>query len=420
MKKNTRLYALLLTLAATLFVSHTLHSSSLFESDKVYKYIEVFSDAITIIKKNYIEEVNSKDLIFSGLKGMLSSLDPHSQFLDPEMYRSLKVDTEGQFGGLGIEISSKGKYITIISPLKGGPAHKAGIEAGDIIVKIDGTSTKDVSILEAIKMIRGPLNTEVTITVSREGANGTLEFTLTREIIKLDSVHEPQLLENNIGYLAITQFQQDTASEFIQATDKLLSQGMEALIIDLRNNPGGILGQAVGVAQTMLRPEQIIVSTRGRHENQTTEYRADKNNSWRYTFPVAVLVNKGSASGSEIVAGALQDWKRGVIIGEQTFGKASVQSIIPIKEDCAIRLTIAKYFTPGGKNIDKHGIDPDIVVAYKRPETPDDEEYEYKIEDDNQVQQAVNALQAMKIAEGFSAIKATASQNQDQQDSKAK
>ncbi|MFA5116251.1 MAG: S41 family peptidase [Candidatus Omnitrophota bacterium] len=351
-----------LILAAVLAVSSIFASSpDRKKKDDLYKEVELFSDVVTIVQKDYVDEVDYKKLIYGALGGMLSSLDPHSQFMDPEAYNELKVETEGKFGGLGIEITVKDGLLTIVSPIEDTPAWKAGIKPGDIIVKIDSVLTRDISLSEAVKKLRGKPGTEVALTVLREKEKKILEFKISRDMINIKDIKEPRILENNIGYVRIVEFRENTADNLRKALDELKKQGMDSLILDLRNNPGGLLDMAASATEPFLAQGKVIVSTKGRKDNQNMEF-VSRRDGAHMDIPMVVLVNEGSASGSEIVAGALQDYKRAIILGKKSFGKGSVQTVIPLVDGSALRLTTSKYFTPNGRSIHGQGIIPDIEV----------------------------------------------------------
>lgn len=326
-----------------------------------YESLEAFSNILSIVKKNYVEDVETKTLVNGAINGMLTSLDPHSAYLTPELYKDLQSDTQGRFGGLGIEITVKGGILTVVSPIEDTPAAKAGIKPGDQIFKIEEEFTKDMSLVEAVKKMRGLRGTKINLTIRREGANDLLDFTLVREIIRVQSVRS-RTLEPGYGYVRLAQFQERSDRDVQRALEKLVAEkgGMKGLVLDLRNNPGGLLTQAVRVSDIFL-DSGMIVYTEGRIEAQKQKYFAQKDNSW-LEFPIVVLVNGGSASASEIVAGALQDHKRAVVLGTKTFGKGSVQTILPLDDSSALRLTTARYFTPKGRSIQATGIVPDIIV----------------------------------------------------------
>jgi carboxyl-terminal processing protease len=325
-----------------------------------YEGLETFTNILTIIQKNYVDEVSTKQLIEGAITGMLTALDPHSAYLTPDLYRELQVDTKGSFGGLGIEITHRNGVLTVVSPIDGTPAYRSGIKAGDQILKIDGEFTKDMTLVDAVKKMRGPKDTKVTLTLRRETLAELFDVTLTREIIKIQSVRS-KLLEKGFGYVRVTQFQERTDDDLERALKGLAKDGnLQGLVLDLRNDPGGLLTQAVKIADVFLE-SGLIVYTDGRLENQSQKYFAHKQGTYS-DFPMVVLVNAGSASASEIVAGALQDHKRALILGTQTFGKGSVQTILPLDDTSALRLTTARYYTPNGRSIQATGIVPDIVM----------------------------------------------------------
>lgn len=326
-----------------------------------YESLEVFSNILTIVKKNYVEDVETKNLVSGAINGMLHSLDPHSAYLTPELYRDLQSDTQGRFGGLGIEITVKGGILTVVSPIEDTPAAKAGIKPGDQIFKIEDEFTKDMTLVDAVKKMRGVKGTKINLTVRRDSVPDLLEFSLVRDIIRVQSVRS-RTLQPGYGYIRLAQFQERSDRDLQRALDKLVAEksGMKGLVLDLRNNPGGLLTQAVRVSDLFLE-SGLIVYTEGRIETQRQKYFARKEGAW-LDFPLVVLVNGGSASASEIVAGALQDHNRAVVLGTKTFGKGSVQTILPLDDNSALRLTTARYFTPKGRSIQATGIVPDIVI----------------------------------------------------------
>ena len=326
-----------------------------------YEELETFTNVLAIVKKHYVEEVSTKQLVDGAIDGMLAALDPHSAYLTPELYRELQVETKGAFGGLGIEITQRNGMLTIVAPIEDTPAYRAGLKSGDMILKINGEFTKDMSLVEAVKKLRGKKNTAVRLTIKREGSEKLREVKLTREVIKIRSVKSKELTPG-YGYLRITQFQERTDEDLNRALRTLSDEnhGLRGLVLDLRNNPGGLLSQAVQVSDVFL-DGGMIVYTDGRLENQKQKYFAHKAGTWD-TFPMVVLVNAGSASASEIVAGALQDQKRALVVGQPTFGKGSVQTILPLHEDAALRLTTARYYTPSGRSIQAKGLEPDVAV----------------------------------------------------------
>lgn len=342
----------------------------------LYAQVELFASVLTTVRAEYVEEKDPKTLIYGALSGMLSSLDPHSQFLEPEDYIELKTDTQGKFGGIGIEITTKDGSLTIITPIEDTPAWKAGLQAGDKIVKIDKDITRDMTLSDAVKKLRGNPGTKVALTVFREDEMRIHEYTITREIIHIQDVKDVHVVEDNVGYIRLTEFREDSFKEFEKGLKELKGKGIDSLIVDLRNNPGGLLSSAIDISELFLPDGQLIVSTKGRDQAQNVVNKSSNKNPDYLTLPVVVLINKGSASASEIVAGALKDNKRAVIIGEKSFGKGSVQSVIPLPDGSGLRLTTAKYYTPSGVSIHGVGITPDVVVERKTP--PEEEDAEDK------------------------------------------
>lgn len=327
-----------------------------------YQSIELFTDVLSIIRRSYVEEVDMKKLIHGAIRGMLATLDPHSSFMDAEMYQEMKDDTHGEFGGLGIEITIKDGLLTIVSPIEDTPAFKAGVKAGDQIIKIDDHPTKDMEIMEAVKMLRGPKGAAVTLTIWREGFDSPKAFTIVRDIIQLQSV-KSRLLGPGFGYVRLVQFQARTGIDLKTHLDDLRRENgaaLKGLILDLRNNPGGLLDQAVAVSDLFLS-DGLIVYTEGREAGSKLQFNAQSGGT-EPDYPMVVLINGGSASAAEIVAGALHDHERAIILGEQSFGKGSVQTVIPLGDDSGLRLTTARYYTPAGISIQARGITPDIVV----------------------------------------------------------
>ena len=334
-----------------------------------------FADVYGAIKSNYVEPVEDKKLITEAISGMLTGLDPHSAYLDADAFRELQVGTQGEFGGLGLEVGTEDGFVRVVSPIEGTPAEKAGVKAGDLIIKIDDKATKGIPLNEAVKLMRGKPKTSVTLTVSRKGATKPLVFTIVRDVIQIQSVRS-KMLEPGFGYIRITQFQEHTVENLVKHFNQLADKGsMKALVLDLRNNPGGLLNGAIGVSAAFLPEKTLVVSTDGRQEDAKRKYFATvtdyhrgrddplaKLSAQAKTVPMVVLVNSGSASASEIVAGAMQDHNRAKILGTQTFGKGSVQTILPLTSNTAIKLTTARYFTPKGQSIQAKGITPDFWV----------------------------------------------------------
>lgn len=332
------------------------------ERDLVYKELDIFAESLAIIESKYVETKSAKDVIYGAMGGMLSSLDAYSQFLNPEDYQDLIVETEGQFGGLGIEITIKDNLLTVISPIEDTPAWKAGMASGDIIVKIDGVVTKDITLAAAVKKMRGAPGTKVVLTVLGEKDKKIKEVTIIRDIIKIKDIKRAITLEDGIGYIRISEFREKTAVDLDKSLGELKKAGLKGLIIDVRNNPGGLLLSAVDVASRFLEDGKVIVSTKSRSEKEEI-YKTSPGGDKILTIPIVILINKGSASGSEILAAALRDNKRAVLLGETTFGKASVQTIIPLSDGSALRLTTSRYYTPNGVSIHEKGVVPDIAVA---------------------------------------------------------
>ncbi len=332
------------------------------QANVVFGKLKIFGDVLSVIQSSYVEEPNVDNLVQGAIKGMLQTLDPHSSYLTPDMLKQVEVETKGVFGGLGIEIGVKDGVLTVIAPIEDTPAFRAGLQAGDKIVKIEKESTRDMTVMDAVKRLRGEPGTSVTISVVREGLAEPRPYTITRDVIKIRSVKSKDMGEG-IAYVKLLQFQQDTTSELEKALQEAVKekQGLRGLVLDLRNNPGGLLDQAVKVADEFI-DSGLIVYTDGRIEAQKSKYFAHKEGT--YTgFPIVVLVNAGSASASEIVAGALQDHGRAILLGTKTFGKGSVQTILPLEDGSALRLTTARYYTPNGRSIQAKGIEPDIVVS---------------------------------------------------------
>ncbi|MBW1616913.1 MAG: S41 family peptidase [Deltaproteobacteria bacterium] len=331
-----------------------------------YKQLKLFTEVIDMIEKNYVDHMETDKLIEEATKGMVKSLDPHSDLLTPEDLKQLSISTKGKFGGLGIVITLKDELLTVISPIEGTPAYKIGVKSNDIIIKIDGNTTQGMSLSEAVSLLRGKKGTTVTIAVVREEATQPIEFTITRDIIPIHSV-KYATLQSGYGYVRITNFQENTTLDTINALQKLNKEnnGLKGLLLDLRNNPGGLLEQSITVADIFLEKGKIL-TVKGRESTDQKVYTANRsNNGDIQAYPIIVLANGGSASASEIVAGALQDNKRALILGTRTFGKGSVQNVKRLNNGYALKLTIAKYYTPSGKSIQAKGIEPDIEEAYK-------------------------------------------------------
>jgi len=332
------------------------------EEEATYEGLSNFTRVLDLIERNYVDNVDSEKLAISAIEGMLKTLDPYSAYLTPERYKELEIGTSGEFGGVGIEISVENDLLTVITPIEGSPAAKAGIKPGDLIIAIDGKSTQGLSVDEAVKSLRGPKGSAVKITIQSQGDKNPREVVLVRDIIYVKSVNS-KLLDGRIGYIKLSQFQEKTSEELVKAIEELESGDrgeLNGLILDLRNNPGGLLTQAVEVADEFI-DEGLIVRVKGRVEDQSTEYYATKKDNTP-GYPIIILVNKGSASASEVVAEALQDKKRAIILGTKTFGKGSVQSIIKLEDGSGLKLTTAKFYAPSGRSINQVGVIPDVIV----------------------------------------------------------
>ncbi len=371
MNSFKQILRLALTFIPFLFINTHMAYGSSDDMQETYKNLEVFANVLTIIQQNYVDDIDTQETIEGAIKGMLSSLDPHSSFLKPDDFKELQVETKGSFSGIGIEITTKDDMLTVVSPIEDTPAFKAGIQAGDRIIKIEGESTKEMSLIEAVKKLRGPKGSEVTISIHREGWTEMKEFTIIRDVIPIQSVRS-SILEPGYGYIRITNFQRNTPQDLQKSIENLAMEGdLKGLVLDLRNNPGGLLDSSVKIADIFL-DEGIIVSTKGRLKDQNMEFSAHSGGP-EYLFPIIILINSGTASASEIVAGALQDHNRALILGTQSFGKGSVQTIIPMADGAGLRLTTARYYTPKGTSIQARGITPDVLVhqtAAKAEVTP--------------------------------------------------
>ncbi len=357
-KKKAAVWLLIITVAVAGISIGRLSVSSVSAAGEGYEELKTFTEVMSMVRKHYVEDVKTKDLIYGAIRGMLSSLDPHSSFMPPDAYKDMQVETRGEFGGLGIQVGIKDKSLTVIAPIEDTPAARAGIKAGDRIVSINKESTKDMSMQDAVTKMRGAPKTSVTIGIQREGWTEPRDFTLVRDVIKMKSI-KAKMLEGTIGYIKVTQFQEQTSTDLAAALKKLNEEKFTALILDLRNNPGGLLNSSIEVSGQFLPRGKLVVYTKTRN-GEKAEFLTEGDRP--YVQPMIVLVNQGSASASEIVAGALKDWNRAVILGTQTFGKGSVQTVIPLSDGAGIRLTTAKYYTPKGTSIQNTGITPDIVL----------------------------------------------------------
>ncbi len=341
------------------------------KSDESYEGLKIFSDVIQLIEKEYVDDVESKELIEKAIQGMVQSLDPHSSLLPPEAFEDLQIDTKGKFTGIGIHITMKDGFVTVISPIEDTPAYKAGIIAQDRIIKVDGKPVKDLR--EAVNMMRGPKGTRVSVTIARPGEKEAIDFELVRDVIPIVSIKKVDL-KPGYGYIRLSQFSGSTTKELEEALKKMESTNvpMKGLILDLRNNGGGLLNQAIKVSDLFLE-EGKILSIKGRNKKNTKEYMATPDAVSR-KYPIVVLINNGSASASEIVAGALQDQKRALILGTTSFGKGSVQTVETLRDGSGLKLTIARYYTPSGRSIQAKGIEPDIVLKHKRIDPKESQE----------------------------------------------
>jgi carboxyl-terminal processing protease len=382
-----------------------------------YENLKVFTEVLSYIEANYVDEVEPEKLVQGAIRGMLKTLDPHSSFMPQDVYREMQVETEGRFGGLGIEITVRDDVLTVVAPIEGTPAFRAGLQAGDQIVKIEGESTKDMSLIDAVKKLRGPEGSAVTVGIFRKGFTEPQDFTLTRAIIQIKSVRWKKL-QDDIGYVRLRSFQKTTTEELEDALQDLEEQRIRGLVLDLRNNPGGLLEQAISVSDEFLEAGKLIVYTKGRLASQNMKGYS-KNDRAHVGYPIAILINNGSASASEIVAGALQDLGRATLVGSQSFGKGSVQTIIPLSDGSGLRLTTAKYYTPKGREIHGKGITPDIVVD--EPPAAQEQEDEAKqsagrsrrqmslpgddVSDDPQLLKAMDFLKT-QVKQGGSSVKA--------------
>jgi carboxyl-terminal processing protease len=385
--------------------------------DAGYENLTVFTRALQLIRQDYVDpsKIGYKDLTYSALHGMLSALDPHSQFMEPPDYRGMRDETRSEFGGLGIVVSTKDGLLTVISPMEDSPGFRAGILPGDQILRINGKTTEKMSLQDAIELLRGEPGQKVTLTIYRPSSKQTRDYSLQREIIKVASVKDAKILDQTLtgnfklGYVRITQFNEPTAQELNRKLGELEAQGMQALIVDLRYNPGGLLTSAVDVCGLFLPPKTMVVYTEGRDTSQRREYFTDKNAKPHDNFPVVLLVNSGSASGAEIVAGALKDLNRAILVGETTFGKGSVQSVIQLPGGSALRLTTAKYYTPGKQVINEKGVTPNIKASLASdqeralllrrrdaPLSPDEQKFVSE-QKDTQFDRAVDVLKSVMI-----------------------
>jgi len=372
-------------LVISLFI-HILFFSNYLSANEndIYKKIDLFGEVLEKINEEYVDEINQSDSMDSAINGLLQSLDPYSAYMSPEIFNEMQTETSGEFGGLGIEVGMEAGVVKVISPIDDTPASRAGLKAGDYIVKIENTQVQGKSLSEAVDLMRGPVGSSIELTVRRRGEKKALTFNITREIIKIQSV-KADLLENDIGYIRLTSFNENSGEQIENKIEELeKNQNINAYILDLRNNPGGLLSQAIRISDFFLDNGEIV-STKSRQPSENRKWFAKKGDLTDGKTLI-VLINYGSASASEIVAGALKDHKRAIILGENSFGKGSVQSIIPLKNKGAIRLTVAKYYLPSGKSISEVGVSPDIEIV------EEGEEFKIKSETDNQLNYAIKLL----------------------------
>jgi carboxyl-terminal processing protease len=376
--KKIQLY--LIIFLSSFFTSHSINSAEI----DIYKKIDLFGEVLEKINKEYVDEINQSKSMDSAINGLLQSLDPYSSYMSPEIFQEMQTETSGEFGGLGIEVSMEAGVIKVITPIDDTPASKAGIKAGDYIVKIDNTQVQGKSLSEAVDLMRGLVGTDIELTVRRRGVKKALTFKITREIIEVQSV-KSDLLENNIGYIRLTSFNDNSSNQIKKQIKKLKeNENLKAFILDLRNNPGGLLSQAIKISDFFLENGEIV-STKSRKKSENRKWFARKGDITNGKT-LLVLINYGSASASEIVAGALKDHKRAIILGERSYGKGSVQSIIPLKNKGAIRLTVSKYYLPSGKSISEVGVRPDIEV------NEEGDDFRIKTDTDNQLKYAIKLL----------------------------
>ena len=375
MKKN--LFILMLFYLISTQVSYS-------SENDIYKKIDLFGEVLEKINNEYVDEINQSESMDSAINGLLQSLDPYSAYMSPEIFNEMQTETSGEFGGLGIEVSMESGVVKVISPIDDTPASRAGIKAGDYIVKINNTQVQGKSLSEAVDLMRGPVGSSIELTVRRRGEKKALTFEIIREIIEIQSV-KADLLEQNIGYLRLTSFNENSSQQIKKEIKELeKNKNVKAYILDLRNNPGGLLSQAIKISDFFLENGEIV-STKSRKSSENRKWFANQGDLTNGKVLI-VLINFGSASASEIVAGALKDHKRAILVGENSYGKGSVQSIIPLKNDGAIRLTIAKYYLPSGKSISEVGVSPDIEIAEET------DEFRIKTETDNQLSYAIKLL----------------------------
>lgn len=384
-------------------------SDSVVADTGIYRELRLFSDVVTVIQSSYVREATPQELIYGAINGMLSGLDSYSQFMPPDTYKEMQVGTKGEFGGIGIVIGIRNGLLIIISPIEDTPGYRAGIKAGDVIAEINGKSAKKLTLMEAVKKLRGTKGTKVSIGIAREGEKKLLHFDIVREVIKIKNIKNARVLDDNIGYVRIVHFNQKVVHELKEEISSLLGKKIDGLIVDVRGNPGGLLGACVKVTDLFLPKGKLIVSTKGRKKGQNLTFVSKTGALYPMDLPLVVLINGGSASASEIFAGAIQDWHRGIILGTKSFGKGSVQTVIPLSDGSGIRLTTAKYYTPKGRCIDEVGLIPDVILEMSKEEKTElfearikaienkDKAKHFVLTEDKQLQSAIRIIKAARI-----------------------
>ena len=377
-------YLLKIFFICLLLISNQAYSNT--NSNKLYEKIDLFGEVLEKIKKEYVDEIDQADVMDSAINGVLQSLDPYSAYMSPELFKSMQTDSKGEFGGLGIEIGMEAGVVKVIAPIADTPAEKAGIKAGDYIVRINNVQVQGKTLMEAVKLMRGPVGSSLELTVRRKNVKKSLTFNIQRQIIEVKSV-ESKILgsKKNIGYIKLKSFNENSDKQFIKKIKNYEKQELIGYIIDLRNNPGGLLNQAISITDFFLEKGEIV-STKGRNLSETRKFFARTGDGIKGK-PIIILINNGSASASEIFAGALKDHKRAIILGENSYGKGSVQSIIPLRNGGGIRLTISKYYLPSGKSISEVGVSPDIVVEEQN-------QFQLNSDNDNQLEYAIKLFQS--------------------------